>query len=60
MTYRVMAKRKYGKNFQCYRTHEEAKYADNTAKSLTDASWTIAVKIICIDDNGIRNELIYK
>ena len=59
-TYRVMAKAKYGKRFQCLGHHDDSKFAENNAISLSKSLWTREVKIIVTDDNGITNEIFYK
>ena len=58
--YKVMAKGKHGKKFQCYGHESEPKFAENYANHLVRSLWTEAVKVIVIDDNGVKNELIYK
>ena len=60
MMYRVMAKAKHHKRFQCYGTHDEARFAENSAVNLANGIWSKAVKVICIDDNGIKNEIWYE
>ena len=58
--YKVMAKPKNGKRFQCYDHCAEPKYAEFHANALAKESWTKEVKVIVTDDNGISTTLIYK
>ena len=58
--YRVMVKGRLSKRFQCYGHHSDPVCAENGAMFFARQSWAVKVKIIAIDDNGVKNELIYK
>lgn len=58
--YRVMVKGKNSKRFQCYGHHSDPVYAENDARFFARQSWPVKVKIIAKDDNGVKNEIIYK
>lgn len=58
-TYKVMAKGRTNKRFQCLGHHTESFYADKNAESLAKAAWTKEVKMI-VDDGYTKETLIYK
>ncbi len=58
--YKVMAKSKHQKRFQCFGHHTDPKHADRNALSLVNSLWTCKVKIIITEDNGISNTVLYK
>lgn len=57
--YKVMAKPKHGKRFQCFGHHTESKRASIDADRLTKQAWTAEVKVIVID-GSLKEELRYK
>ena len=58
--YKVMAKPKNGKRFQCRACYSQPEEADHYANAIAKCLWTKEVKVIVTDDNGISNTLIYK
>lgn len=59
MEYKVMAKGRHEKRYQCYGHHTDATRAERNAMSLVRSAWTKGVKVIC-DDGFAKEELIYK
>lgn len=57
-TYKEYAKQNYHKKFQGFDTYTDPVRAEKVA--IRDCEFFAHVKIIVTDDNGIKNEIIYK
>ena len=57
-TYKLYAKQNYHKRFQGFDTYADPVRAEKAA--LRECKYFAHVKIIVTDDNGIKNEIIYK